>query len=252
MKTIGICGDSYMSATQDLDRPDCKGGIHFTQLLSKKLGYQYKTFARGGCSNYCISHQVEQMVRENVDLIIVGFTSSTRIDVPVKELNNHVYNIFDFDYVDYPDLSSLDSRFNTSPKIISDSISNVMEHSGEYHGHSINHYKHILGSMLDGTLRNIKDYVSGGFSDLLYSNDIRSISHTLRVLEKSGIPYVWYWSHDDGTFAGEKFKVEGDLCPVTYTSHDCNYRFHTTEESQIRLCELWLEYLESEKNHLLI
>ena len=50
MKTIGVAGDSVMSARQDY--PD----QHFTQHLAKHYVTNYKTFARGGASNTLIRY----------------------------------------------------------------------------------------------------------------------------------------------------------------------------------------------------
>jgi len=46
MPILGIAGDSFYAATQDIaGRSDCEGshGKHFTEVLAKKLGYDLFT-----------------------------------------------------------------------------------------------------------------------------------------------------------------------------------------------------------------
>ena len=68
MPTLGVCGDSFMSATMNTEREETwdSEGRHFTEILAKKIGYDYFTLARAACSNNAIRLQVDEMIKQKV------------------------------------------------------------------------------------------------------------------------------------------------------------------------------------------
>ena len=61
-KTLGVCGCSWMAATKNGTRPDIleSEGKHFTEILAKRLGWNYFTLARSACSNTTIRLQIDE------------------------------------------------------------------------------------------------------------------------------------------------------------------------------------------------
>ena len=136
MKTLVVCGDSYMSAVGPTEFGYRE---HFTEILAAKLGWEYITYARGGCSNQVIRLQVDEAIKRNPTLIIIGTTSPNRYEYPVsrnlnpirgygsgfyikdKGLRNIDYNTKERSFVDDP--LFFQSFKNT---LISDTLSNII------------------------------------------------------------------------------------------------------------------------------
>lgn len=143
MKKLAICGDSWMTPT--LENPN----THFSELLAKHYNCELIALSRGGCSNGAICVQIDQALELNADFIIIGATSSDRIEIPINNLSpykkfvnywvnflglnyhqeiNHYHKknlLSNFSYDKHPDLSSLND-FMKNPVMISESIANLM------------------------------------------------------------------------------------------------------------------------------
>ncbi|MGA1379885.1 MAG: hypothetical protein ACO3Z2_08050, partial [Chitinophagaceae bacterium] len=134
MPILGVCGDSYLAATQDLPhRIDCRGsgGKHFTELLAKKLGYDYYTMARGACSNTAIRLQIDDMINNKCDFVIIGTTWPSRLEYYLNEDKfNYSMGIYNINYSYHPDISSLNKKFDENASTISETIINVLDGSG--------------------------------------------------------------------------------------------------------------------------
>jgi len=168
MKTIGIAGDSFMSARQDY--PD----QHFTQHLAKHYATDYQTFARGGASNTLIRYQVDQLIEDGVDFIFWSSTLADRIEIKAKRAQGHPPNLFDFDYHGLEDVSSLDSRFKEHPSIISNSLTNLLEYDAQK------------------VVKNISGFFTKNYEWRSKADQDAWIIHSTWVtLVKSGIPFVF-------------------------------------------------------------
>ena len=143
MKKIGICGDSFMASISYDEKNDDNGyGKHFTEILAQKLNCELVTFARGACSNQAIRLQIDEVIKEKPDCVIIGLTSSDRIEIPIKNTKTTEYykkitnkfisesfnyddGLYNIDYRNYPDNSSKHKNFNLiEPKLISETINN--------------------------------------------------------------------------------------------------------------------------------
>lgn len=82
MKKLAVCGDSWFSS--DINHK----GKSFGEILSANLGWEFLSLARGGCSNFAISLQVDKAIEVNADFIIVGATTPDRIDIPIINKKN--------------------------------------------------------------------------------------------------------------------------------------------------------------------
>lgn len=249
MPKLGIAGCSYMAATQDLDRNDCLANSHFTELLAQELDWDYYTLARGGASNFCISFQVQQLIQEKVDLIIVGFTSIDRDDIPI-DLNTRHFTIFDFNYFNNPDLSALDSRFSKKPMLLSSSILGIVETPDFQRSNDLEEYlKYAFKQKYSHILDSYSLYFRNLYSYFVkYHKDLDTIISTIVKLEESKIPYLFYspfctsnWLESRKGFIPDSDKA----VPWTYPIPDTGgYRYHTTAETQKEIKKYWYPYIQ--------
>jgi hypothetical protein len=271
MPVLGICGDSYFAATQDIaSRPDCNGsgGKHFTELLAKKLNYDYFTLARGACSNFCIRLQIDEAIKNKCDFILIGTTTENRIEYPIKEnsfdASKGIYNIIYHHYtrgtdqLQYPDISSLDEKFQNAG-YASDTITNILAGYGPVKN--------------DEQFEAIKTY----FMDL-YDTDIKKmldsyvISDGVRALEANKIPYMIFlrshFSHYLRRYESPLHKnsprileygnvnIDDRLYPWTYSAMDeetgqnTTRRYHVSDKNQVVISNLVCDYILS--NNLLV
>lgn len=74
MKIIS-CGCSFMSID-----PHCYG-THFSEIIADKLNSDYACYAKFGSTNFAIRLQIEEAIKQKPDLILIGFTGESRLDV---------------------------------------------------------------------------------------------------------------------------------------------------------------------------
>lgn len=256
MPLMGVCGDSFFAATQNLDRPDCNNssGKHFTEILTKKLGYDLFTLARGACSNTAIRLQIDEVVRQNCDFVIIGVTSEGRIEYPLEEdkfyYPNGIYNII---YDSHPDLSSLNQNFK-NPSIVSETINNVLSGYGQVRD--------------DNQRRAIELYHKELFvRELRQLQDTWILSDGVRLLIEKKIPYIiflqnWMINFRVSTFFNNdprhlSFDKHRHLIPFHYDTLDdttqnghTTRRWHTSDKNQVVIAEHLCEYIHS--NNLLV
>ena len=107
MKNVYVCGDSYFACH------DTVTGTHFSEILSNKLQFNLFNLARQGISNAAIRLQVQEAIKCQADLIIIGATDHFRFEVPLHSMftdqktksfvpENSIHNI---DYRCYPNLN---------------------------------------------------------------------------------------------------------------------------------------------------
>lgn len=73
---VAVCGDSWFST--DLKLP----GQSFGQVLCETNQWQLIDLARGGCTNFAISLQVDRAIEMKADFVLLGTTTSDRLDIP--------------------------------------------------------------------------------------------------------------------------------------------------------------------------
>ena len=228
MTKVGVAGCSYMAAHQDLKRDDCLANSHFTELLAQEFKWDYYTLARGGASNFCISYQVDQLIEDKPDLILLGFTSVDRDDIPINQIDSKP-TIWDFDYKQYPDLSALNERFSSEPNIFSSSISTILDPPSPYR-ESYSIYFNNLYSWY-----------------MKLRKDIDTITSTVLKLELSNIPYIFYCPFDTNEWVETRkgyIPLKDGANPFSYVIPEGSYRYHTTAETQITIKEHWYSYIE--------
>lgn len=255
MPLMGVCGDSFFAATQNLDRPDCydSEGKHFTEILSKKLGYDLFTLARGACSNTAIRLQIDEVIRQNCDFVLIGVTSEARIEYALEEdkfyYPDGIYNII---YDNHPDLSSLNVNFK-KPSIVSETVNNVL--SGYGHVRDENQRKAIEMYHKELFVRELRQL-----------QDTWILSDGIRLLQDKKIPYVifmqnWMSNFRVSTFADDNARHlsivrHKHMIPFCYDTTDdltenghTQRRWHVSDKNQVVIADHLCEYIHS--NNLL-
>ena len=80
--TLAVCGDSWFST--DPTHP----GRSFSEVICRRNDWQLIQLARGGVSNFVVGLQVDKAIECDADIIIVGTTTSDRIQVPLENHTN--------------------------------------------------------------------------------------------------------------------------------------------------------------------
>lgn len=117
MTTIVICGDSFCSSLV-YERN------HFSQILEDQYGFKIINLARGGMSNVGICFQLKQALELDPDVIVYNTTSSSRIELVLKDsynplagLRNFIYNASDETSYNNPNVGNeLSPIFSTVEK----------------------------------------------------------------------------------------------------------------------------------------
>jgi hypothetical protein len=221
-------------------KDDCFGsGKHFTDKLRDNYNWDIVMLARGGCSNFTIRLQIDEIIKHNPDLIIVGTTAPDRIEIPIKELHGLV-DLYDIEYKSYWEESSKYFQ-NQKSSIISQNIYSLTIDS--------NHPEKIS----DTTMKAIKQYVAHLY-DKNYKETVDNfiISDGVRKLKESGIPfYVCIWGFQSSLgIVSDRFIYEGNvLSPHIYWEYGIPkeaYPFHTMELEQDILAKEWGKKIKSE------
>lgn len=174
LKTLYSCGDSYMS----VDYP-AKEVTTFLELYCNSKGFEHVSLARAGATNFMIRMQIEHAIQHNADYVVVSNTSVDRIDI-VLDIDNldpwfALENILHTGYN-----SASEQQFpGTNPKIISDTINNIMwsRHENIVPEQKKQAIKHWVADLHNHSLQRQKDYFL--------------ISDGLRKLKEYHIPFVY-------------------------------------------------------------
>jgi hypothetical protein len=248
MPVLGICGDSWFAATLNIDRDDCRDseGKHFSEILAKKLNYDLFTLARGACSNSAIRLQISEMVKKKVDFIIVGVTSSNRIEYPKFDNRTFdptlgIYNVY---YSHTPDRSAMHFSKQTEV-LISDTLTNIF-------GNQFNSAPVRSEEQRDA----IKSYYLEMFDiNFREQQDAWIMASGIQEIRDAGIPYLLLglpWLNHTSYFKDTERDILHDnhrgLIPCGYGVSGIR-RWHTTDDVQIQLADNLYDYII--KNNLL-
>lgn len=215
MKKLVTCGDSFMSC----DYPATET-TSFLDLYATRRNFNHVSLAKSGSTNFCIRAQVDEAIRLGADYVILGSTTSDRIDIP-KPTDHKIENVGivrgffnnlrrwhevlwpgNKMYNQHVGLRTIEYRgygcrseqvvHNQSPEsdwasTLSDSINNFVTELAENNIHS-NHDRGIPAELK----RVIEDYVLW-LHDESYTQqrDYWIIQSALFALEQAGIPYVF-------------------------------------------------------------
>ncbi len=257
-KVLGICGDSFMAS--DLpDRKDGAYGKHFSEVLGKMLDCEVVTYARGGCSNFAIRLQMDEIIKHNPHYVIIGTTTPDRFEIPVNNLS-----------VDDPWNKWSNSQFNPN-----NGIYNV--HYSSFENQSVNHrgfskitptiYSQTLTGILGTNEENLwitpKDTLSKEMSaairdyfQYMYDMQLKLLQDTYMISEgvykflSMNIDFSLITPQINGdyfSYCKDRIIENGHILnPWTHYAMDNTSKnsFHLTNESSQRLAELWYEKLK--------
>ena len=120
IKRLYTCGCSFMS----VDFGGCHAITSFLDLYAQEKNFKHVSLGRSGATNFLIRLQIEEAIQQDADFVVIGTTSSDRIDLPIqaqaKKINLPI-NIRNVGYIHYSS-DSANNIDNLDPKIISDSI----------------------------------------------------------------------------------------------------------------------------------
>jgi hypothetical protein len=241
---------------------------HFTQLLAKKLDWDYVTFARGGCSNSVIRLQIDEAIKLKPDLVIIGTTTPDRVEFPLFPISGGVgLDYWNGVYKKQNGLaninwSSLDLSITTGifkeerelpgcmSTLESQTINNITQHPDNYfHGFNIA-TKGIYSSDYMKKLRDVwEDYYLMCYDmNWKKQQDTWAIVSGLQKLKKNNINFFiipQFMYHEDLLeFQDNMIQLNGKLDPWTQVSKKTRARFHTDLEAQVILAEMWYEFLQ--------
>jgi len=212
MKLIS-CGCSFFT----LDKRYPK--THFSELIAQRGNYELENYGKLGASNFTIALQVEHAIKQNPDILLIGFTSVDRIEIPVDQ-----YRI--------PD-GILNIKYNTN---------NVFPP----------YYDERLTTTVSNSFPNleqtdaVKLYISDLYDpELKRQHDFFIAAGILRKLDKLNIPYVFTRGGLTGPDWSEWAHNEVDYetaCPWHWT--DGAPVYHTSIIKQQELAELWLSKIK--------
>jgi len=257
-KILGICGDSFMSS----DLPDGKNGAygkHFTEILGKMLNCEVITYARGGISNQSIRLQIDEIIKHKPHHIIIGTTSPDRIEIPIDDLSvnniwdkwsNHKFKplngLYNIVYEGFENQSTLHENFKKiKPTMYSQTLSSILNIYEEQIWVSS---KHHLTKETSDAVRQYFQYLY----DMEWKRlqDTWIISEGLYKLISLGFDFNVITQPINGeyfNYCKDKVVSENDkLNPWTYYEPDvvCLNSFHISDESSVKLAELWYEKLK--------
>jgi hypothetical protein len=255
-KVLAVCGDSFMSA---VSADEYGADSHFTQLLAKKLDWDYVTFARGGCGNSVIRLQIDEAIKIKPDLVIIGTTTADRLEFPIFPiLRRTEENFWDGVYIKNHGLSNISwtpcdfsnnlELFNgRTPTLEAQTISNMINHPDYYVNglmrcwYSSEYIKNLI---------NILEQYYVYFFDMNWKKqqDTWIITSGLYKLKKHGINFFiipQFMYHEDFVgFEDNMVKINDKLDPWNQISKTTRARFHTDLEAQERLADEWYNFLQ--------
>ena len=122
MKTLYSCGCSFMTVDTRTDF----GITSFLDLYCAERSLKHVSLGRSGATNFLIRTQIEEAINCKADYIVVGTTTSDRMDIPIPTREKDIQwpvKLSDVEYKGYRSASAENIR-NPDPKVISDSINN--------------------------------------------------------------------------------------------------------------------------------
>ena len=177
-KHLYVCGCSFMSSYIDTNK-----NYPFHEQFAIQKGLTHVSLARGGASNFLIRLQIERAIKDCADFVIVGATSSDRIDLPITNDIPNNMRLEDVDYRKYNNRSENLVR-NNNPSVTTDTLLNWTEYFEAFNAHRSYSTQELIAS--------IKQYILHlHHENLQRQKDYYIIRDGLRDLVKYNIPFVF-------------------------------------------------------------
>lgn len=173
MTTVYSLGCSFMSSdTRYPEQPS------FLDQYATHRGWQHVSLGRPGATNFCIHLQIERAIQDRADYVIVGATSSDRIEVP--DLGYKQNLPIRLDLIHYTGYHAASEQWVDAKQacIVSDTLNNVIEHS----------YLDLDQAKKDTVKQYLRDIHTFDIED---RRNYYIIRDGLHELVKAGIPYLF-------------------------------------------------------------
>jgi hypothetical protein len=141
----------------------------FLDLYAEEKGFRHVSLARSGATNFLIRLQIEEAIKQNADYIVIGTTTSDRMEIPIPgKTITYPVTLKDVEYRGYRS-QSVNNVDTGNPKIISDSINNWTTDNYTWVFHDnfrrkeitpqvIDAMKHYVAHLHDFQLDQMRDY----------------------------------------------------------------------------------------------
>jgi hypothetical protein len=241
LKTLYVCGDSFLTPSA------LNPNTHFTEIISKKLGYELTVLAHGGMSNNGICLQTEAAIANNASFIIVSPTYYDRIEIPIiDKLTN--YNAADLFYYGYT-YSNYDSKVDRS--LFSDSINSLLSEDNS------ERFKEIPG--MTKKIETLKNYLVDLYNiNWKQQQDIWALYAIFHKLHMSNIPYLIVLDRKNITSEFNWLTEKNNTMPYIDIQHyvdqlieyskqnniNADPGYHTFPKDQIIIANKILEHIE--------
>lgn len=189
MKTVYSCGDSYLS----LDYPK-KEITSFLEQYCQDRGFRHVSLARAGATCFAIRLQIELAIKQSADYVVVGCTSSDRLDIAVNQVDPWI-QLKDILYSGYRSQSELNVK-SDYVQVISDTVYNLVngKHEQILTSNQRLAIKQYVAELHNMSLKRQENYfvISDGLRKLIALNiPFVYIPHGLAHMDWSWVPQVW-------------------------------------------------------------
>ena len=174
MTTLYTCGCSFMSVDTQPHNKD----VSFLDLYAQSKKFQHVSLARVGATNYLIRLQIDRAIQDCADYVIVGATSSDRMDVITVDKTVDFNIPLSLDRIQYQNYRCASEQHVKNHDVlgISNTINNLLE----------------IESLSAEKKQAIKLYVAELHNySMQQHKDALIIETGLRALEKSNIPFIF-------------------------------------------------------------
>lgn len=187
MKSLYSCGCSFLSCSNP-PHPQHNPIKSFVELYCEQHNFQHTSLARSGSTNFLIRLQIDYAIEHGADYVVVGATSSDRIDFTIESdaAEFQSPNLQDIVYTGYYSQSEHNVP-QYKPWVISDSISNWADSAGKKP-----HGNHNRSNVSREKISAIKQYVANlHHNGVASKKDYYIVSDGLRKLQSLNIPFVF-------------------------------------------------------------
>ena len=191
MKKLYTCGCSMMSVDKTPSNI-----ISFLELYARTKNLEHISLARSGATNFLICLQLDYAIQQNPDYIIVGATSSDRLDLSI--MNQTLHTPITIDNVDYSGHNSLSENLfaDDTPIVVSNTLNNFVENlqKEDISIEQRESVKYYLTNLHCNMLQLQKDalMIRGQLAKLIKSNiPFLFLPGPMHWMQWSDIPNVW-------------------------------------------------------------
>jgi hypothetical protein len=220
-KKLFTCGDSYMA----LDHPQ-KEIKSFLQLFAEYKNFDHVSLARAGSTCFLIRLQIEHAIANNADYVIVGCTSSDRMDIPIQNSDINYLSMEDVLLTGYR--SQVETHVNQkSPAVISDTILNLLhsKHEDIVTEHQKSSIKSFVANLHDPALKRQENFyvISDGLRKLQQARiPFVYIPHGLAFMDWSWLDCVWPMDQLPCAMPNGPYDYDKS---ITHNDQECHDRF---------------------------